>query len=415
MAFTCDLIVAVWGTEFRQYLVNYCLPSLLAPDNLPLWCGIVRSRLVIYTLPQDAAWLQAQPLLSRVSQQLEVVYQPLDTAHLNNRYDTINLCHQHAIRQACQYQQSLIFLSPDNIYAEGTLATILQASHKGHSGVLHFSPILNLEDVVQALPPCDLAGALILSRTTVLQLVMRHMHYRTWIYSWNLDVLPQPSACLYWQQERQCVIHAYHWHPLWLAQPQPMDLQQQPRETIDGLYLQQYNDQREQFYLVQTQELMAFSLQSAWQRPVPDPLHDYYFKQRACLDLADQQFTSIHKWLFEHPIIWPLPSLEPPSPLAQRQSADSPQQVEAMVCLSTLTRLADEQAWEQLWQYWQIHRQQLQRVAPPDLLWLVWGYTLHALATMGSDEALSLEKQHFYDYFMMRYPQWLQALPSRST
>src|SRR5262245_20606793 len=55
------IIVVFWGDRFRNYFLEYCLPSLLAPNNLPCLATRQRSKFLIATRPND--WLAAKDTL----------------------------------------------------------------------------------------------------------------------------------------------------------------------------------------------------------------------------------------------------------------------------------------------------------------------------------------------------------------
>lgn len=411
MQLACDLVVVAWGDFYLHTLTHLCFPSLLAPDNLPAWQSDRHHRLVIYIPPHETIRVQQYLADTPLALYLDVVFRPVEPFE-HSRYETLNRCHQDAIAQLQGTGRSIFFLSPDTLYANGTLAHVQHIAAQGHLGIFNYSPILNAEALLAHLDPFNQDSALCVTPSQMLHLVFAHMHYRTWIYFWMLDAVGKPSACLYWWGE-QLIIRAYHWHPLWLARPQPF-IHNRSGEAIDGYYLQGYEDMKDTFYLVQDHALMTCSCHPTWLRSLPPLLKDVGVKQRAILDRAAQQFGTIHQWLFEHPISWPAtpPASSNLQTLLPQQPPETPAQVEALAQITTLIRLADQTDYFAIWQAWQAFAPHLKMWAAPDLLWLVWGYALLALAQLPDVKQLALEKKKFIAYFK-DYPQWLAAIHAK--
>ena len=54
------LIVVLWSARFREYFLEYCVPSLLAPGNLSALSTKVPSRFLIMTLIKAKSLEKAQ-------------------------------------------------------------------------------------------------------------------------------------------------------------------------------------------------------------------------------------------------------------------------------------------------------------------------------------------------------------------
>src|SRR4051794_30111550 len=67
-------IVVLWGTRFRNYFLDLCLPSLLSPNNIPALATEERSKFLICTRPEDWAGLKAAPIFRLLTKYLDSVY-----------------------------------------------------------------------------------------------------------------------------------------------------------------------------------------------------------------------------------------------------------------------------------------------------------------------------------------------------
>ena len=46
-------VVVVWGREYRDYFLEYCLPSLLSPGNIPALDGKRPAKVLFATTAED--------------------------------------------------------------------------------------------------------------------------------------------------------------------------------------------------------------------------------------------------------------------------------------------------------------------------------------------------------------------------
>jgi hypothetical protein len=60
----CFMLV-VWGERHRRYFSDYCLPSLLAPNNIPCIANKHESKFAIATTAED--WTAVRPPTPRVA------------------------------------------------------------------------------------------------------------------------------------------------------------------------------------------------------------------------------------------------------------------------------------------------------------------------------------------------------------
>ena len=67
------LIVVFWGDKYRRFFETLCLPSMLAPGNLPVLQAHPGSKLMICTTDADWAALQDLPLFRRLRDFVEPV------------------------------------------------------------------------------------------------------------------------------------------------------------------------------------------------------------------------------------------------------------------------------------------------------------------------------------------------------
>src|SRR5208282_1900176 len=67
-------ICVLWGERFREYFLEYCLPSLLAPGNLPALSTRSPSKFLIATRPEDWAAIEATAVFRAVARYVTPVF-----------------------------------------------------------------------------------------------------------------------------------------------------------------------------------------------------------------------------------------------------------------------------------------------------------------------------------------------------
>src|SRR5271156_1535988 len=61
-------MVPFWGQRYREYFVDLCLPSLLAPNNIPLLRAEDGHRFLIATTREDWGAIEHLPIMDRLRQ-----------------------------------------------------------------------------------------------------------------------------------------------------------------------------------------------------------------------------------------------------------------------------------------------------------------------------------------------------------
>src|SRR5271156_2449586 len=66
-------IVVVWGECFTDYLLNFCIASLLSPNNIPALLNS-GNKFLIATTDEDWARMQSRPIFQLLKQYIEPVF-----------------------------------------------------------------------------------------------------------------------------------------------------------------------------------------------------------------------------------------------------------------------------------------------------------------------------------------------------
>jgi len=135
-----QVLLPVWGQSYVHQFLEFGLPTMLSPRNLPYLAAALPTQLVFLTSTEDQASIVNSPLVARVrATGCEVHVRTID--HLithTNQSTTITLAFTEAIVAAGDYMLETCFFTgmSDYIYADGSLESVLDRMLSGSSGVL---------------------------------------------------------------------------------------------------------------------------------------------------------------------------------------------------------------------------------------------------------------------------------------
>ena len=105
-------ITPVWGREYTRCFVDVCLPSLLAPGNIPSLKSEGQCVYNIYTTPDDLMVIQNAPAFELLRRCLPVFFHPIGqkVEQITNQYFVQSDCYRRGIRAAGEADAGIMFL-----------------------------------------------------------------------------------------------------------------------------------------------------------------------------------------------------------------------------------------------------------------------------------------------------------------
>jgi hypothetical protein len=310
-----DLIVPVWGEHYTQLFLNYLLPSLLAPGNLPAWPYCANSCLQIATQQADAKIIEESPVFKKIRHFLPVQIHLFETeqfSHLNNmpfresKYIMLQEIMAEMMKQSMASLAHVIPLTSDTLLAHNFLAYLAQILEQEPVLLMMAGPRLAL-DSQMALEMGRTENALALSPQKLNQLLFSnpHPHERACFLD-GPQFSAWPSHIYYWKTPQELYSHWFHMHPFFLYLPQLM--QNQRGTSVDGDILNQYDDRRSRICLVQQSETLACSVSNAdSDMPAWGYQKTLQERQSMLLEFAEKFCFPIQRWFFTHPISFFMP------------------------------------------------------------------------------------------------------------
>jgi len=133
-----QLLLPVWGTRYTRDFLDLCLPSLLAPGNIPALSKLARCTLVLLAPVRDAMVMKQCPLWDLLSRYCEVRVEPIDSLVSDSSSTVLTLAYALAIRAAGQHALDICFvpLVADYVLSDGSLLKVVERIFAGASAVL---------------------------------------------------------------------------------------------------------------------------------------------------------------------------------------------------------------------------------------------------------------------------------------
>ena len=133
------LLMPVWGYQFIGRFLEFCLPTLLSPNNLPALAQALPCRFILLSSAADEAVIRAHPAWQKLERHCTTEFRPIDDIITHgNHTATITLAFERALRRAGDALRDtcFIFLMSDYLVADGSLKTVLRTIQHGAGAVL---------------------------------------------------------------------------------------------------------------------------------------------------------------------------------------------------------------------------------------------------------------------------------------
>ena len=215
------LLMPVWGYQFVGRFLEFCLPTLLAPNNIPAIARAKPCRFILLSSVADEPVIRSHPAWRKLERHCACEIQSIDDLITQgNHTATITLAFERALRQSGDAMRDtcFIFLMSDYLVADGSLKTVLRTIEAGAGAVLagnfqvvaeDAAPLLrrrtDLESHEIVLPPRDLV-----------RWSLAHLHPATVANIVNFGLTHNAhSNRLFWRADANCLIGRFYlMHPI---------------------------------------------------------------------------------------------------------------------------------------------------------------------------------------------------------
>ena len=282
----------LWGERFRNYFLEYCLPSMLSTGNIPALSTRTPSKYLIATRPEDWEAMQQTAIFKLLRQYIEPVYLEIPPCPPGKGgCEHMGTGHKIACEYAHKERAYAVLFTPDCMLSDGTVARLQQLAHAGTELVLTAAlrygeePFLGILERMGLIPlesRRDSGTPITISGRQMVYAAINGFHSEALRYEWNKPYFhPMPSAT-WWRvpDEEGVLVHCLSWAPLLLdyGAIEDHDSSTLDNWTIDGDYVYKNLGKSQSIYVVQDSDEM---LHASWaplsDRPQdmhPNPLYE---------------------------------------------------------------------------------------------------------------------------------------------
>jgi len=222
-----QILLPVWGAQYTKAFLDFCLPSLLAPRNIPALATLRPCTFVVLAPERDAEIIQKSPLWSLLQHYSSVSIVAIDDLISRSSSTVLTLAYALAIRRAGARVLETCFIPivADYIFAEGALLAAAERIAKGARAVLAGNFLISREGAVPKLEAAkDTAGILTIGPRDLVALSLRSLHQAT-----RDDMVPENRQVrananrLLWPAGDTCIIGRFYLMHMIALHPQTTD------------------------------------------------------------------------------------------------------------------------------------------------------------------------------------------------
>lgn len=293
--------VVVWGESYVRKFLDYTLPTLLAPRNIPSLCAVRDCEFLIVTTALDIEILKASPLVAKLNKVMPVTFLPYEfSAHPGDKYHRMT----HGHRLVCEYGKAKraygVFLMPEMLMGNGTMLHLHKLVRHGAQAVIMMVLRLIEEEVekLRGLPVLEIPNR------DLVRFLFSYAHHEIRTFMVDAEEFSNHPGYVIWPTEKQAwIVCGLHAQPMLvdLAEAQPDAI----GHTIDaGEFVGACVPDREAIEVVADSDLaMICSLTPKndiptahnWAAPTSDTVRGFVN--------STPLVTALNRWYFEHPVI----------------------------------------------------------------------------------------------------------------
>jgi hypothetical protein len=223
------LLLPVWGQRYLKQFLNTCLPTLLAPGNLPALAAVLPCKFVFLTSSEDAEILRDHPTCRYLRSICHVDIDVIDDLITgDNHSTTITLAYARAVKAAgsAMLDTCFFFLISDYLMADGSLANVLERVMAGADGVLTGNFQVVEEDAHKAFhAKFDRGGPeLVLAPRELMKWALAYLHPVTAGNTANFPLShSKQSNRLFWRVDENTLIGRFYLMHMICIRPEVVD------------------------------------------------------------------------------------------------------------------------------------------------------------------------------------------------
>jgi hypothetical protein len=314
------VLMPVWGYRFVSQFLEFCLPTLLAPGNMPAVAAMLPCRFVLLSREADEPLIRSSRAWRHLEQICEAEIRSIDDLITDgNHTATITLAFARAVRQAgdAMLDTAFIFLVSDYLVADGSLATVARRIRDGASGVVAGNFQIVAEDAIPVLRrSLDAAStAIVMPPRELVAWSLAHLHPATVANVVNFGLSHNAHTNrLFWRVDETTLIGRFYLMHMIGIRPEVTDFV--VGSSCDYSFIPEMCPSGNVVALTDSDEYLVVEMQpreheSKWLLPGP-------IEPRALADSLSEWTTAQHRGNVAHTLVYH--AGEPAAALAERKA-----------------------------------------------------------------------------------------------
>lgn len=223
----------IWGEKYLDRFARWCVPSLLAPENVAALAG--QTRIVIYTTPADTDGLCkiTRPLES-CGIEIEFHALPIDHGKLKVQF-LLAAVQRALLARAAHDMMGFHPLFPDHTYSARFMPNLVGLTGE-HQAIAQMTISGQLETAAADLNAHRSNGILKIPARDLGSIANAHFHQQTKPFVLN-DLPPgqmAPTPYFVWRLADRLIIHCCHMNPEWMSPQVCQNVPEPNASTIVG-------------------------------------------------------------------------------------------------------------------------------------------------------------------------------------
>jgi hypothetical protein len=219
-------IVVVWGRRFCDYFLDYCLPSMLAPGNIPALRTALPSKFLVATRPDDWERMRATAIFREMERYvIPVFFEMPPCPPGRSGCEHMGIGHKLCCEMAFREKAFAMITTPDTMLSDGTVAHLQRLAADGAELVLAAAlrfgeePFLGYLHNIGAIPiesRQETGQPVLIDGRTMVAAALQGFHSESLCYEWEATYFSSLPAAVWWRvpEENGIIVHSLSWAPL---------------------------------------------------------------------------------------------------------------------------------------------------------------------------------------------------------
>lgn len=306
-------ILVLWGEQHRDYFTDWCLPSLLAPRNVPALSG--RGHKLVIACPiEEWAYLCKHPTVKYAQQWLAIERVPFERpAKGDNACAIMRSGHKEAALRAFRDDAFGVHITPDLLISDGLMSTVERHAREGARVVLTLALRFWEERLFDGLKRighqrCE-RKQLALEPRALVRVAMNAMHPETRSYEWGKEIFAKMPSAVWSRTPSGMVCCGLSWAPMLFdyGALKKLDTHALDTWTMDGDYVyRNFGDGRLIRHITDSDDGLLVSWTSCADREISSaPWTDPIAREKTFRKAFNHpSFDPLKRRMFWQPVTW---------------------------------------------------------------------------------------------------------------